>query len=117
MSEYERKVVRIHQILEDGGHWFCCGEGETFVQAASELVDDETLTALLPLVETYARERATERLVQAALYFDGYAQTVEIALHGQSYVVSKLHEMAADPSELYPCECPREHCGDCGCCP
>lgn len=41
------------------------------------------------------KDARTEALVRAALYFDGIDQSIEIALSGQRYVVTKLHEMAA----------------------
>lgn len=45
----DKKRITIHAKLSDGGHWFCCGEGEEFSVAAThgewEVLGDEGIWA------------------------------------------------------------------------
>ena len=102
-----RKWVRIHDVYPDGTHAFCCGPGEEFVQKASGgIVSDEALSALLPLVSRYACQYAAIQLREAA---------ADITWVGTSTVRDALTSRADELDG--PCQCPDEHCGDCGCCP
>lgn len=102
----ERKTVRIHWKTQDNRHWFCCGPGEQFVQAVSQIVDDDTLEALLPHIEVYARAIAADELREAAsdINWTGTSTVRDLLIHQADNLVD-------------PCRCPYEHCGDCGCCP
>lgn len=102
----KRKIVRLHWKTQDNRHWFCCGAGEAFIQAVTGLVDDDTLEALLPHVEVYARALAADELREAA---------ADITWTGTSTVRDLLTSRA--DNLIDPCRCPGEHCGDCGCCP